>query len=112
MLGLETESMVLAVDDSVFAGERAVQEIAGVELDARLGGRDLEHPSGLGLVHPGRQRQRLTAAIEHEVMVVADRIALICWILAPISVGLVKSRGVPATGTISPVGIRVSSTGV
>ena len=42
---------------------------------------------------------------------------VICWLLAsriraPIASGLVKSNGVPATGSIAPVGIRVESTGV
>jgi hypothetical protein len=33
-------------------------------------------------------------------------------IRSPIGVGFVKSNGVPATGSIAPVGIKVESTGV
>src|SRR4051794_14551262 len=35
VLGLEAEPLVLPVDDAPFAGERAVQVVAGVELKAR-----------------------------------------------------------------------------
>ena len=47
----------------------------------------------------------VVAAAEHELLVVlADPLAD--------RVGAVKSNGVPATGSIAPVGISVASTGV
>ena len=51
------------------------EEVAGVELDARFGGGDLQDPSGLGVVDLCGRRHDLPA-IQHEVMIVADRVGL------------------------------------
>ena len=44
MLGFEAEGLMLAVDDSILARDRAVEEIAAIELDAGLGGGDFQEP--------------------------------------------------------------------
>src|SRR6476620_9648059 len=49
VLGLEAEAVALAVGAAGCADERAGQEIAGVELDARLGGTDFEAAPGCRL---------------------------------------------------------------
>src|SRR5688572_18500383 len=44
VLGLEREPVTLAVHPAARADQRAVQEVAGVELDPRLGGGDGQGP--------------------------------------------------------------------
>ena len=52
VLGFERETVALAVAAVARAGERAGQEVAGVELDARLGRADLQDAPGAGLGDP------------------------------------------------------------
>src|SRR5690242_1367136 len=57
VLGLEGEAVTLAVHPATGAHQRAVEEVAGVELDARLVGVHAEHPAAGRLADPGGQRQ-------------------------------------------------------
>ena len=51
--------------------DRAVEEVARVELDPRLGGEDLERAAALRLDDPGDLAQLARLAAQHEVVVVA-----------------------------------------
>src|SRR5262245_57382908 len=66
---------MLLVDDSAFPRDRAIEEVAAVELDARLGRVDLERAAGLRLAHPGRGRQIPILTDNDVVEVVPIRIA-------------------------------------
>src|SRR6185295_2305055 len=76
MLRLQAESVALLVHPSRLAGQRAVQKIAGVELDARLGGGHVEHASAGRFLEPCRVMQGRSCGpadrtVQHPVMVVA-----------------------------------------
>src|SRR5918996_1084022 len=64
-LGLEAAAAVLDVVAPLAAA--AMQGVAGVELYARLVGRDLEHAAGGGMHHSGDRAQRARIAVDHEV---------------------------------------------
>ena len=75
VLGLEAEAAPLRVGALRLAAEASVEEVAGVELDAGLGGEDLEDAARLGFEDAGGE-DRLGAggawsAVEDEVVVVA-----------------------------------------
>ncbi len=57
MLGFEAQAGVRTVGYPGFAGQGTVEEIAGVELHAGLGGAHAQGAAGGGLVHRGRQRR-------------------------------------------------------
>ena len=56
MLRLEAKRRPFAVDLSAFAANAAVQEVAGIELNAGLGGTHFHDPATLRLAHAGGQR--------------------------------------------------------
>ena len=59
VLGLQTEPVSLFVYPLLFAGKRAVQEIAGVELNTRFGCPHFENPAGFGFENTGGRREKL-----------------------------------------------------
>src|ERR1019366_789156 len=71
MLGFETEGRVLRIDLAALAGEGAVEEIAGVELNARLGGEHFHHAAGGGPFDARRESEARAFAIDHPIVVVA-----------------------------------------
>src|SRR5688572_8540335 len=71
MLRFERKPASSLIWTSGLAGQRAVEEIAGVELDARLGRRDLEHPSARWILHARRQHGLAPLPIQHEIVVIA-----------------------------------------
>ena len=71
MLGLETERLPLAILTPSLSN-MVVQVVAGVELHTRLGGEDLHHPPAARLEHLGGKRGFRAAAIENEVVIIAD----------------------------------------
>src|SRR5215211_389941 len=71
VLGLQGEPVALPVHPAAGADQRPVQEVAGVELDARLVGDDLQDPAAPGLDDPGGQLQAAAVPVEHPVVVVA-----------------------------------------
>ncbi len=73
VLGLEGERVALPVGVTARADERAVEEVARVELGARLGRPGLQHAAGgrIGDRRDQLQRGVTRRAIEHEVVVVA-----------------------------------------
>ena len=75
MLGLQADSMVLLVFLSTLADVRPIEIVAGVELDTRLRGQDLEQASGAGIVERRSEGQGVVLGIEAIVVVVATGIA-------------------------------------
>src|SRR3546814_14603238 len=72
MLGLQPESVRLAVHRAARAHERRVEEIAGIELDAGFGRRDFHDTPGRRLANPGSEAQRAgTRLVEDPAVVVA-----------------------------------------
>lgn len=53
VLSLEAEARVLGVDCSTLAPQSAIQEVARVKLDARLGGVYFQDPPTSSMAHPG-----------------------------------------------------------
>jgi len=72
MLGLQTETAVLSVVDTAMAALRSIQPITGVDLHTRLGGPYFHHPSGGPLVDGGASRESLPAALEDEIVIIAN----------------------------------------
>ena len=70
MLRLETKAVTLIVDFAILAGQRAIQEIAGVKLHAWFGSPDLHDPAGAGIVDSGPQSLCSHSSIEHKVVIV------------------------------------------
>src|ERR1035441_4642951 len=56
MLCLKAEALVLFVLHAVAAGEGSIEEVAGVELHAGLGGFDRHAPAALGVGHDGDRK--------------------------------------------------------
>src|SRR4029453_6441237 len=59
------------VDLPALAGDRAVEEVAGVELQPGLRGQNLERTAGLRLDHARAEPHRPPASVQDEVVVVA-----------------------------------------
>src|SRR5260370_20804336 len=71
MLRLQTEAGTAPIRLAALSLDRAVQEVAGVELHARFGGMDFEHATALRLFHSRGQRQRFSTLVEHPVVIVS-----------------------------------------
>src|SRR5690349_18257282 len=62
----------MVVDFSAFAGDRAIQEVAGVELNTRLIGENLQNAPTLGLISLGREKHAaFPPAIQYPVVVIS-----------------------------------------
>src|SRR4051794_17311973 len=78
MLGLQGQTIAEPVHSAAFAGDGAVQEIAGIELQTWLGGRDLHRATTRRLDDSRRKKQRVcrgAVPIQHPVVVVAVAVA-------------------------------------
>src|SRR5687767_930681 len=71
MLRLEAKAAAPGINAGPFALERAVEKIAGVELQARLGRRDFERAAARTVDDPCRRLQTGTRASKVEVVIVA-----------------------------------------
>src|SRR4051812_19599180 len=71
VLGFETEAGVPGVGSTGGTFEGSVEEVAGVELDAGLGGPDFEDATGFGILGAGGKAGRCAGGIEAVVVVVA-----------------------------------------
>lgn len=61
VLGLQAETGVLGIDRSTLAPQSAIQEVAGVELDAGLGGVYFQDAPTSSMAHPGdKDKPRLS----------------------------------------------------
>ena len=118
MLGLQGEAVALAVHPPAGADERAVEEVAGVELDAGLGGEHLEGAAAVGVLGAGGEEQLAVVqlAVEHPVVVVAapDHELLERGVADAVADrrrrAEVHRRALD--GSMAPVGMSVGSTGV
>ena len=69
-LRLERDPVAHAVDVLLLADQRAVEEVAGVDLDSRLVGQHLEHAARARVLEPrGELGLGRLAGIEHEIVV-------------------------------------------
>src|SRR5262245_7149180 len=71
MLGLQTEAPALLVDDSGFSGNRTVEEISGIELQARFGRRYIEHAARRRFEDASRMNEPVVRAVQDKVVVVS-----------------------------------------
>src|SRR5947207_542645 len=74
MLRLQTEAVALLIDTSLLARDRAVEKVARVELQSRLGGRDVEGATGRGIDHACGVLKAFTGTRQDEVVVVAEAV--------------------------------------
>lgn len=61
----------MIVYDAFLSGKGAIQEVAGIDLDARFVGIDIEDDAGLGRFEGGTWAGDVAAGVEHPVVVVA-----------------------------------------
>src|SRR5579875_2389809 len=71
VLRFKRQASVLDVLDATCPGERSIEEVAGVELYARLGGADGECAAGDWVVDHGGEVQRSGRSIQDEVLIVS-----------------------------------------
>lgn len=71
VIRFEAEGIVLIVDHAPFSGERAIEEVTAIELDAGFRGGDFEDPAGGGFCDPRGEGEFTAATTEDVVMVVA-----------------------------------------
>jgi len=112
MLGLQTETAVLSVVDAAMAALRSIEPIAGVNLYARFGCPYLHDPSGSPLVDRGASRETLPAAIEDEIVIIANWLSGQPSQVSADRLPLSKVERRTSTGTCLPIGIEVASTGM
>src|SRR2546430_17566239 len=74
MLRLQTEAVALLIDPSLLARDRAIEKVARVELQSRLGGRDVERATGRGIDHARGVLKACTGTRQDEVVVVAEAV--------------------------------------
>ena len=67
--------MALVVNDTLLAGDRAVQELAGVDLDTGFVGIDLQVDAGLRAVQFRRDFRDVAGGVQDPVVVVAVSVA-------------------------------------
>lgn len=70
VLRLQAESVAMLVRVTV-AADRAIEEVAGIELHSGLRGRNFQDASGRGFVNARGQDQARTFAVDHEIVVVS-----------------------------------------
>src|SRR6476660_8204907 len=78
MLRFERQAIAEVIYRAAFADVAAVEEIAGIKLEARLSSRDLQRATTGRFDYARRQYQRVCgnpAAIQHPIMIVAVAIA-------------------------------------
>lgn len=71
MLGFHDKGIAVVVNDAIFAGDLAVQEIAGVELQAGFGGGDFQDATGGGLGNASLEGHFSVRIVNDPVVVVA-----------------------------------------
>ena len=68
-LGFEAEAVVFLVGLAGFAGDGAIEEVSGVELDARQGGVNFHDAAGGGFVDGGGMGESFAESVDDEVVV-------------------------------------------
>src|SRR3954469_22481330 len=74
MLCFEAKASVLLIHDAVMAGERTIQKVARIELDAGLSCQDFEGAPRGWLINARCPGQGLAATIYDKVVVIANRL--------------------------------------
>src|SRR3546814_19215386 len=70
-LRFHRDAVALAIEMAVLADERAVEEVAGIDLHSRLGRQHFEHASARGILEPrGELGFRRQPRVERALMVV------------------------------------------
>ena len=91
------------------------QSITGINLHSRLGGEDLHLTPACWIIHPGSRPCIISFRIQFPSMIISVyhlQLGMIRIYTFSDSMGIRKSRGVPATGRYSPVTHFLSSYGV
>src|SRR5690348_15306255 len=73
MLWLHAESIAELVNPAAFSFQRAIEEVAGIKLQARLAGKNFENPSRGWFVNPSHETDRAGVVVNHPVIIVAAR---------------------------------------
>src|SRR5437870_3277461 len=71
MLCLQTEAVALRVRAAGLSRDAAIEKIAGIKLQTRLGCRNVERASRGWLGHASCMNQARAGAVQHEVVIVA-----------------------------------------
>src|SRR5437773_2815432 len=76
MLCLHREAVAMTVDDAILPPQRAIEEVAGIELEPRLRRVDLHYPAARRLVDPRcKRRAGVGTLVQHEVVIIAPPVA-------------------------------------
>src|SRR5262245_47803135 len=67
---------MLLVCDTAFPLHRAVQEVAAIELHARLSGEHFHDPAGCGLDHASCQSRGFVSSLENKIVIVTAWVSL------------------------------------
>ena len=100
MLRFQANSRTEIIDNPLLAGQCAVQEVTTINLYTGLVGVNIQNDACSGRFECGTYFIYVSLSIQHPVVVDA------------MAVGCLKSMGVPSTLAISPVVMKVLSTGV
>src|SRR5437667_1943495 len=71
MLRLHAEGVAEIIDSTAFASQCAVEEVARIELQARLRREHFQHAARRWFFHPREQAERAARFVEHPIMIVA-----------------------------------------
>lgn len=71
LLGLEADGGTLLIGNALLAGDRAVQEVTGIDLDAGLVGIDHHGDAGLFAGEQSGQFGDISLGVQHPIVVVA-----------------------------------------
>ena len=116
MLCFQANRSPLVINDPFFPFHSSIEEVTGIHLNTGLIRIYLEYYTGLRRRQTGSDSRKISFSVQYKIMVVTVSIfqlnKIITVYLPSDFFRLNESIGVPATGTISPVVIKVLSTGV
>ena len=113
MLCFQANRSPLVINDPFFPFHSSIQEVAGIHLNTGLIRIYFEYYTGLRRRQTGSDSRKISFSVQYKIMVVTVSIFQLNKIILPSDFfRLSEVHGVPATGTISPVVIKVLSTGV
>ena len=92
-LRFQAQPVALTVDAAGLADDRAVEKVAGIELQARRGREHLQHAPGPGIFEPRCRSQLTRLAGHHEVVIVAASDAQL--LVAPVADALADRARLP-----------------
>src|SRR5664279_719684 len=71
MLCFHAEAIAELIDPAALARELAVEEVAGIKLQTRLSGEDLQHPASGRLIHAPHEAKLPHRLVDDPIVVVA-----------------------------------------